>query len=115
MPQRNELSNTSAIAMHCRAQELRCSTNVMSMSPARRVNLTARNSSKDQPFPPQPVAMASFHTAATNSRSDSTLIFIKLENSSAISFRSYFIDYALINTNGHEEQRNVGQRSSLQI
>ena len=73
------------MAMHCRAQELRCSTNVMSMSPARSVNLTARNSSKVQPFPPQPVVIASFQTAATFSRSDLSLIFIKLGKSFAIS------------------------------
>ena len=66
------------MAMHCRAQELRCSTKVMSMSPASSVNLTARSSSKVQPFPPHPVVMASFQTAATFSRSDLSLIFLKL-------------------------------------
>src|SRR6184192_254006 len=96
MPQRNELSRTSVIAIHSRAQELRCSTNVMSMSPASNVNLTARNSSKVQPFPPQPPVMASFHTAATFSRSDASLIFIKLGKSSAISLTPYFIDSPLI-------------------
>src|ERR1043166_9127805 len=34
IPQRNALTSTSAMAMHWRAQELRCSTNVISMSPA---------------------------------------------------------------------------------
>src|SRR6266566_7112335 len=102
MPQRNELSSTSAMAMHCRAHELRCSTNVMSMSPASNVNLTARSSSKVQPLPPQPVVIASFHTAATFSRNDLSLIFIKLGKSSAISLTPYFIDSPLMHTNGHE-------------
>ena len=39
---------------------------------------------KVQPFPPQPVVIASFHTAATFSRSDLSLIFIKLGKSCAI-------------------------------
>src|SRR3954454_12474654 len=75
MPQRNDFSKTSAIAMHCRAHEFRCSTKVMSISPARSVNFTARSSSKVQPFPPHPVVIASFQTAATFSRSDLSLIF----------------------------------------
>src|SRR5436305_14256433 len=81
---RNDFFSTSAIAMHCRAQELRCSTNFMSISPARSVNLTARSSAKVQPFPPQPVVTASFHTAATFSRNDFCLLFIKLRKSFAI-------------------------------
>src|SRR2546421_12134728 len=75
--------------MHCNAQKLRGSTNFMSMSPASSVNLPARISSKVQPFPPQPVVIASFHTAATFSRSDASLIFIKLGKSSAISATPY--------------------------
>jgi hypothetical protein len=58
----------------------------MSISPASSVNFTARNSSKVQPFLPQPVVIASFHTAATLSRNDSSLISIKLGNKPAISF-----------------------------
>ena len=56
----------------------------MSMSPARRVNLTARSSAKVQPLPPQPVVMASLQTAATFSRSDLFLIFRMLGKSFAI-------------------------------
>src|SRR4029434_11139818 len=89
MLQRNDFFSTSAMAMHCWAQELRCSTNLMSMSPARSVNLTARNSAKVQPFPPQPVVIASFHSAATFSRNDFCLIFIKLGKSFAISLTPY--------------------------
>src|SRR5204863_89543 len=65
MPQRKDFSNTSAMAMHCRAQELRCSTKAMSISPASSVNFTARSSSNVHPFAPQPVVIASFHTSAT--------------------------------------------------
>src|SRR5438093_13041037 len=90
MPQRNDFFRTSAMAMHCRAQELRCSTNFMSMSPARSVNLTERSSAKVQPFPPQPVVIASLQTAATFSRNDLCLIFIKLGKSFATSFTPYF-------------------------
>src|SRR6267143_1433795 len=70
MLQRNARFTTSAIAMHWSAQELICSTNFMSMSPANNVNLTARSSAKVQPFPPQPVVIASFQTAATFSRNN---------------------------------------------
>src|SRR5436190_24302336 len=96
MPQRNARFTTSAIAMHCRAQELRCSTNFMSMSPANNVNLTARSSAKVQPFPPQPVVIASFHTAATFSRNDFCLIFIKLGKSFAISLTPYFVSLVVV-------------------
>src|SRR5437762_2229349 len=96
MLQRNDVFSTSAIAMHCCAQELRCSTNFMSMSPANSVNLTARNSAKVQPFPPQPVVIASLHTAATFSRNDFCLIFIKLGKSFAISFTAYFVSLVVI-------------------
>src|SRR5207237_8732951 len=89
MLQRNERFKTSAIEMHWSAQELRCSTNFMSMSPARRVTLTARSSAKVQPFPPQPVVIASFQTAATFLRSDFFLILIKLGKSFAISLTPY--------------------------
>ena len=61
------------MAVHCRAHEFRCSTKVILMSPASRVNFTARSSSKVQPLPPHPVVMASFQTAATFSRSDLSL------------------------------------------
>src|SRR6266446_7056602 len=96
MLQRNDFFSTSAMAIHCRAQELRCSTNFMSMSPARSVNLTARNSAKVQPFPPQPVLIASLHTAATFSRNDFCLIFIKLGKSFAISFTPYFVSLVVV-------------------
>src|SRR6202045_3396831 len=91
MLQRNARFRTSAIAMHCNAHELRCSTNFMSMSPANNVNLTARSSAKVQPFPPKPVVIASLQTAATFSRNDFCLIFIKLGKSFAISFTPYFV------------------------
>src|SRR6266567_4169177 len=96
MLQRNDFLITSAIAMHCRAQELRCSTNFMSMSPAKSVNLTARSSAKVQPFPPQPEVIASFHTAATFSRNDLCLIFIKLGKSFAISLTPYIVGSVFI-------------------
>src|SRR5438876_8876753 len=96
MLQRNARFRTSAIAMHCRAQELRCSTNFMSMSPANSVNLTARSSATVQPFPPQPVVIASFQTAATFSRNDFCLIFIKLGKSFAISFTPYVAVFVVI-------------------
>src|SRR6266446_4094688 len=96
MLQRNARFRTSAIAMHCRAQELRCSTNFMSMSPANNVNLTARSSAKVQPFPPQPVVIASFHTAATFSRNDFCLIFIKLGKSFAISLTPYVVSLVIV-------------------
>src|SRR6266550_7473381 len=96
MLQRKDFLSTSAMAMHCRAHELRCSTKVMLMSPARSVNLTARNSAKVQPFPPQPVVKASLQTAATFSRSDFCLIFIKLGKSFAISLTPYFGGSVLI-------------------
>src|SRR6266446_5950045 len=96
MLQRNARFRTSAIAMHCRAQELRCSTNFMSMSPANNVNLTARSSAEVQPFPPQPVVIASFHTAATFSRNDFCLIFIKLGKSFAISLTPYVVSLVLV-------------------
>src|SRR6266481_7482330 len=96
MLQRNARFTTSAIAMHCRAQELRCSTNFMSMSPANNVNLTARSSAKVQPFRPQPVMIASFQTAATFSRNDFCLIFIKLGKSFAISFTPYVVSLVLV-------------------
>src|SRR6266404_5453183 len=96
MLQRKDFLRISAMAMHCRAQELRCSTNVMSMSPASRVNLTARSSAKVQPFPPQPVVIASFHTAATFSRNDFRLIFIKLGKSLAISLTPYVVSLVLV-------------------
>src|ERR1051326_5768615 len=85
MLHRKNFLRTSWMAMHWRAQEFRCSTNFMSISPARRVNLTARSSAKVQPFPPQPVVIASLQTAATFSRSDFCLIFSKLGKSFAIS------------------------------
>src|SRR3954470_14328366 len=84
MLQRNDFFSTSAMAMHCRAQEFRCSTKVILMSPASRVNFSARNSVKVQPLPPQPVVMASLQTAATFSRSDLFLISLMLGKSSAI-------------------------------
>src|SRR2546430_13820186 len=84
MLQRKDFFSTSAMAMHCREQELRCSTKVMLMSSASRVNFTARNSSNVQPLPPQPVVMASLQTAATFSRSDLFLIFLMLGKSCAI-------------------------------
>src|SRR6266481_9257156 len=93
--QRNDCFSTSAMAMHCRAQELRCSTNLMSISPANNVNLTARSSAKVQPFPPQPVVIASFQTAATFSRNDFCLIFIKLGKSFAISFTPYVFGWVV--------------------
>src|SRR5438045_9385173 len=96
MLHRKDFLRISAMAMHCRAQELRGSTNFMSMSPARSVNLTARSSAKVQPFPPQPVVIASFHTAATFSRSDFCLIFIKLGKSFAISFTPYVVSLVLV-------------------
>src|SRR6266566_5863551 len=96
MLQRNARFRTSAIAMHCRAQELRCSTNFMSMSPANNVNLTARSSAKVQPFPPQPVVIASFQTAATFSRNDFCLIFIKLGKSFAISLTPYVVSLVIV-------------------
>src|SRR5436189_120375 len=96
MLQRNARFRTSAIAMHWSAQELRCSTNFMSMSPANNVNLTARSSAKVQPFPPQPVVIASLHTAATFSRNDFCLIFIKLGKSFAISLTPYVAVFVVI-------------------
>src|SRR4029453_3741113 len=84
MLKRKDFLRTSAIARHWRAQEFRCSTNVMLMSPARRVNFTARSSAKVQPLPPQPVVMASLQTAATFSRSALFLIFLILGKSCAI-------------------------------
>src|SRR5436190_21607736 len=84
MLQRKDFLSTSAMAVHCRAQELRCSTKVILMSPASRVNLTARSSAKVQPLPPHPVVMASLQTAATFSRSDLFLIFLMLGKSCAI-------------------------------
>ena len=96
MLQRNARFRTSAVAMHWSAQELRCSTNFMSMSPANNVNLTARSSAKVQPFPPQPVVIASFHTAATFSRNDFCLIFIKLGKSFAISLTPYVAVFVAI-------------------
>src|SRR5947199_287436 len=71
-------------SLHCRAQELRCSTKVILMSPASRVNLTARSSSNVQPLPPHPVVMASLQTAATFSRNNLFLIFLMLGKSCAI-------------------------------
>src|SRR5207248_4810642 len=96
MLQRNARFKTSAIAMHWSAQELRSSTNFMSMSPANNVNLTARNSAKVQPFPPQPVLIASFHTAATFSRNDFCLIFIKLGKSFAISLTPWVVSLVIV-------------------
>src|SRR5713101_4637671 len=96
MLQRNACFRISAIAIHWSVQELRCSTNLMSMSPANNVNLTARNSAKVQPFPPQPVLIASLHTAATFSRNDFCLIFIKLGKSFAISFTPYFVSLVVV-------------------
>src|ERR1044071_9720512 len=84
MLQRKDFLSTSAMAMHCRAQEFKCSTKVMLMSPASRVNFTARSSEKVQPLPPQPVVMASLQTAATFSRSDLFLIFLMLGKSCEI-------------------------------
>src|SRR5881398_3989338 len=84
MVQRKDFLSTSAMAVHCRAQELRCSTKVILMSPASSVNLIARSSSKVQPLPPHPVVMASLQTAATFSRSDLFLIFLMLGKSCAI-------------------------------
>src|SRR5207248_6610243 len=72
------------------------STHLMSMSPARRVNLTARSSAKVQPFPPQPVVIASFQTAATFSRSDFCLIFIKLGKSFAISLTPWVVSLFVV-------------------
>src|SRR4029453_6851679 len=91
MLQRKDFLSTSAMAVHCRAQELRCSTKVILMSPASRVNLTARSSAKVQPLPPHPVVMASLHTAATFSRSDLFLIFLMLGKSSAILVTPYTV------------------------
>src|SRR5438477_10931 len=91
MLQRNGRFRISAIAIHWSAQELRCSTNFMSMSPASKVNLTARSSAKVQPFPPQPVVIASFHTAATFSRNDFCLIVSKLGKSFAISLTPWIV------------------------
>src|SRR5260370_15762380 len=93
---RNDFLSTSAIAMHWSAQELRCSMNFMSTSPANNVNLTARSSAKAQPFPPQPVVIASFHTAATFSRNDFCLIFIKLGKRFAISLTPYVVSLVLV-------------------
>src|SRR5437762_12553091 len=84
MLQRKDFFSTSAMAMHCREQELRCSTKVMLMSPASRVDFTARNSSNVQPLPPQPVVIASLQTAAAFSRSDSFLIFLMVGKSCAL-------------------------------
>src|SRR5438477_11049359 len=92
MLQRKDFLSTSAIAVHCRAQELRCSTKVILMSPARSVNLAARSSAKVQPLPPHPVVMASLQTAATFSRSDLFLIFLILGNSCAILMTPYAVD-----------------------
>src|SRR4029077_11696520 len=89
MLQRKDFLRILAMAMHCRAQELRCSTNVMLMSPASRVNLTARSSAKVQPLPPQPVVMASLQTAATFSRSALCLIFLMLGKICAILVTPY--------------------------
>src|SRR5438067_10948791 len=96
MLQRNARFRTSAVAMHWSAQELRCSTNFMSMSPANNVNLTARSSAQVQPFPPQPVVIASFQTAATFSRNDFCLIFIKLGTSFAISCTPQVLDVVVV-------------------
>src|SRR5437763_13612797 len=100
MLQRKDFLITSAIAMHCRAQEFKCSTNFMSVSPPRSVNLTARNSANVQPFPPQPVVMASLQTAATFSRNDFCLIFIKLGKSFAISLTPYVFGWVVVAING---------------
>src|SRR6187401_2641454 len=64
---------------------------VISMSPARSVNFTARSSSNVHPLPPQPVVMASFHTAATLSRSKESETCIRSGKSWAISFVVYFM------------------------
>src|ERR1700693_4445071 len=117
MLQRNDFFNTSAIAMHCRAQEFRCSTNFMSMSPASSVILTARGSEKVQPFPPQPVVIASLQTAATFSRNDFCLILIKLGKSFAISLKPYVLCWvvgivlfrSLLTTNVHEWTQIISQ------
>src|SRR5438309_12133953 len=78
MLQRKDFLRISAMAMHCRAQEFRCWTNVMLMSPARRVNLTARSSAKVQPLPPQPLLMAFFRSVVTFLRSVLFFFFIVL-------------------------------------
>src|SRR6266478_3681710 len=96
MLERNARFRTSAIAMHWSAHELRCSTNFMSMSPANNVNLTARSSARVQPFPLQPVVIASLQTAATFSRNDFCLIFIKLGKSFAISLTPYFVGSVVV-------------------
>src|SRR4029078_4108545 len=91
MLQRKDFLRVSAMAMHCRAQEFRCSTNVMLMSPASRVNLTESSAAKVQPLPPQPVVMASLQTAATFSRSALFLIFLMLGKSCAILVTPYTV------------------------
>src|SRR6266404_9867204 len=96
MLQRNDFFKTSAMAMHCRAQEFKCSTNFMSISPASSVNFTARSSARVQPFPLQPVVIASLQTAATFSRNDFCLIFIKLGKSFAISLTPYFVGSVVV-------------------
>src|SRR6516225_1288717 len=96
MLHRNDLLSTSAMAIHCRAQEFKCSTNVISISPASSVNFTARNSAKVQPFLPQPVVIASLHTAATFSRNDFCLIFVKLGNSFSISLTPWVFCWVVV-------------------
>src|ERR1043166_8819824 len=91
MLQRKEFFRTSAIARHCPGHEIRCSTKVMLMSPAKRVNFTARSSDKVQPLPPQPVVMASLQTAATFSRSDLFLILLMLGKSCPILVTPYTV------------------------
>src|SRR5207249_4148611 len=49
-----------------------------------------------QPFPPQPVVIASFQTAATFSRSDFCLIFIKLGKSFAISLTPWVVSLFVV-------------------
>src|SRR4029453_11712549 len=93
MLQRKDFLSTSAMAVHCRAQELRCSTKVILMSPASRGNLTARSSAKVQPLPPHPMVMASLQTAADFSRSDLFLIFLMLGKSCAILVTPYTVGW----------------------
>src|SRR5688500_9271807 len=65
---------------------------VISVSPARSVNFTARSSSNVHPLPPHPVVMASFHTAVTLSRSEESEISMRSGKSCEMSFVEYFIE-----------------------
>src|SRR5260370_10071301 len=68
----------------------------MALQRANKGTLPAGSWEKAPPSPPPPGVIASFHTAATFSRNDFCLIFIKLGKSFAISLTPYVVSLVLV-------------------